>query len=203
MSRVGDEAAPELLRLFVAFELGAAARAAAVAALRALRERPGGDRVRWTREEDLHVTLRFLGATPRARLPELAAALAAGAARVARFEVALAELQFFPSQQRPRVVAVGLAPEAPVAALAASLEQAAVACGHAPEQRRFRAHLTLGRLRIPGRSRLSLSGAQPAPLRIAVERAVLFQSELRAEGARYEALQHFPLGAVPGVRVHP
>jgi len=199
------------LRAFAAIELDAAARSAAAAGIRALRELPGGGGVRWVREEALHVTLRFLGDVARERLPALQASFAAAAAGHARFELAFSGVQLFPTAARPRAVALGIGPEAPLAALARSFEAAAVACGFAPETRGFRAHLTLGRLRsargarsaTAPASRFEPARARIAPARFEVDHAVLFQSEPCPDGSRYTALSHFPLGAVPGVRDHP
>jgi 2'-5' RNA ligase len=173
-------------------ELDAAARDAAAALVRELRARPGADGVRWVPAENLHVTLRFLGQVERARLPELTAAARAAAAPLAPFELALGSARAFPSPRQPRVVALELEPEAPLAALAAALEGAAVALGFAPEARRFRAHLTLGRSR-GARFALDLADASPEPARWRVREAVLFESELRPEGARHRALERLPL----------
>lgn len=203
MNRAARHRESAALRLFVALALEGELRDAAVLALRALRARPGSDSVRWAREEGLHVTLRFLGATPREALPRLVESLGDAASRCAPFGLELGELQIFPSPRRARVISLGLAPEEPLAALAASFESAAVACGFAPEARSFRAHLTLGRLRTPGRCRVSLDGAQPPRTSMRVTRAVLFESELADGGSHYTALHHFPLGAVPGVRITP
>jgi 2'-5' RNA ligase len=186
----------DTVRAFFAVELDAAARAAAAALVRELRARPGGDGVRWVPEENLHVTLRFLGQVERARLPELTAAARAAAAPLAPFELALGAAVAFPSPRRPRVVALALAPEAPLVALAAALEAALVAQGVAPEARRFRAHLTLGRSRGPAFA-LDLAGASTGPARSRVREAVLFESELRPSGARHRALERMPLGGGP------
>jgi 2'-5' RNA ligase len=187
------------IRAFLAVELGAGARAAAAAAVRRLRQRPGAEGVRWVPEENLHVTLRFLGQVERAGLPGLAGAVREAAAPCAPFALALGPLRAFPSPRRPRVVALELLPEAPLAALAAAIEAALLARGVPPEARPFRAHLTLGRSRGPGLA-LDLAGAEgAAPARFDVREAVLFQSELRASGARYRALERFPLGGgLPG-----
>ncbi len=182
----------DAVRAFVAVELGAGARAAAAALVRRLRERPGAEGVRWVPEENLHVTLRFLGDVERERLPGLAAAVRAAAAPLPPFALALGPLHAFPSPRRPRVVALALVPEAPLAALAEAIEAALRARGVAPEARRFRSHLTLGRSRGPALA-LDLAGAEAEPARFDVREAVLFQSELSASGARHRALERLPL----------
>jgi 2'-5' RNA ligase len=186
----------EVLRAFFAIELGEPARRAAAAVARRLREAPGGDGVRWVRPEALHVTLRFLGDVAAAQTAPLARRAAGELAALAPFALHLGPAALFPTPRRPRVVALGLEPEAPLAALAAALERAVVAEGFAPEPRAFRAHLTLGRVR-DRRFPAVAAVAVPAEA-IAVEEAVLFRSELRPKGSRYTPLERVRLGSAPG-----
>jgi 2'-5' RNA ligase len=88
---------------------------------------------------------------------------------------------------------LGLAPEAPLAALAAALERAARAAGFAPEERSFKAHLTLGR--VVGRRAPSLEGvASPEPAPFPVSEIVLFRSVLGPGGSTYTPLERIALG---------
>jgi 2'-5' RNA ligase len=192
------------IRAFFAVELGSDARRAAAAVARHLREDAGGDGVRWVRPEALHVTLRFLGEIDPARVAPLARRAADELAPLLPFALHLGPAALFPSPRRPRVVALELEPAAALAELAAAVERAVVAEGFAAEERPFRAHLTLGRVR-DARSR---GGRLPtvAALRVpavefAVEEAVLFRSELSPTGSRYTPLERVPLGG--GSSDHP
>jgi len=180
------------IRAFFAVDLDAPVREAASAVANALRASPGGEHVRWVRPEALHVTLRFLGDIDASRVDPLAGAVGDALAEQAPFEMALGAAHLFPNPRRPRVVVLGVAPEAPLAALAEAVEGAVAAAGFAPEARRFRPHLTLGRIRGRGAPRVDAASAPRA--RCEVREAVLFRSELHAEGARYTALAHIPLG---------
>ena len=82
--------------LFWALELGAAARARAAGIAAALREQPGGDDVRWVREESLHVTLRFLGSVDPARVEDLAREVGLATRGVAPFSASLAGVAAVP-----------------------------------------------------------------------------------------------------------
>jgi 2'-5' RNA ligase len=199
------------IRAFFALELGAAARRRAVAAIDALRGAPGGDDVRWARGETLHVTLRFLGATDPADVPQLVRAVSDATRAIAPFELALGALDAFPPR-RPRVVALGLEPAAAVAALAAAVERGVAAAGLPPEQRAFHPHVTLGRARRERRiprelleeeslRRVTASVTAPGDAWDVVE-TVLFRSELSPTGARYTPLDRVPLGARGGP-LHP
>jgi 2'-5' RNA ligase len=188
------------VRAFFAIELGEPARRAAADVARRLRASPGGDGVRWVRPEALHVTLRFLGDVEPARVAPLAGRAARDLAAFRPFVLRLGPAELFPTPSRPRVVALGLEPAVALAELAAAVERAVVAEGFAPEPRPFRAHLTLGRVRdrrFPSVAALEVPAAE-----VAVEEAVLFQSELSPEGSRYTPLGRMPLGGEPPVH-HP
>jgi 2'-5' RNA ligase len=180
------------LRAFLAIDPDPAARrAAAVLAQQLAGELP---RVRWVRPEGYHVTLRFLGQVDPAALPPLVTAVRAAVARLAPFELRLGAVGFFPSPRRPRVVALALAPEAPLLALAARVEGAVRSLGFPAEGRPFHAHLTLGRPQGGGPRPPLEGGGAEALARFAVREVVLFRSELRPEGSRYTPLERLPLG---------
>src|SRR5262245_269882 len=164
------------IRAFIAVELSDAARRAAAAVCQALRAAAGGPDVRWVRPEALHVTLRFLGQLETSRLPALVESVAAALAGSAPFRLELGAVQLFPGPGRPRVVVLEVGPEAPLAALAAAVERGVVAAGCEPEPRRFRPHLTLGRVR--GRAAPDVATAPPPPSPFEVTEAVLFRSDL-------------------------
>ncbi len=187
---MSDAEAP--LRAFIAVDLDEATRTAAADLLARLREGSGRG-VRWVRPEALHVTLFFLGSIAPEQVGPIARSVASEVGALAPFRLELGEAQLFPSPRRPRVVAVEVAPEDRLAELAGAVQRGVVAEGFEPEDRPFRAHLTLGRIktgRAPATRGLTASGAS-----CEVSEVVLFESELRREGAEYTPLQRMPLGA--------
>ena len=187
------EPRPPTLRTFVAIELGDPARAAVAEYLATLRPTPG---VAWTRPENLHVTLKFLGDVATARISELSARLAAATADVPAFTMTVAGVGAFPNVARPRVLWVGCkAPTLP--ALAAAVDGACVGAGFAAEARAFHPHATLGRVREGKRGGLSFlagDGGREFGASLA-SGIVLFASMLGRGGARYAPLGTFPLAA--------
>jgi len=135
--------------VFVAVPVGDAAREAIrdlVDRLRSDPRLPGAGRLRWAISDNLHLTMRFLGATPPARVPDVVAAAEAAVAGLGPFEVRLAGAGAFPSAARPRVVWVGIERGAPeLGHLATRLGEELAGRGWPPDDRPFRAHLTLGR----------------------------------------------------------
>lgn len=104
----------------------------------------------WTRPGNWHITLKFLGDTPVAAIAAIDAALAGMVWQA--FPFAAGGGGFFPSPVRPRVLWVGTAKGGrEMSALAAGIGNALTAVGIAPEARPFTAHLTLARIRHPGR----------------------------------------------------
>ncbi|MBP1690397.1 MAG: 2'-5' ligase [Deltaproteobacteria bacterium] len=183
------------LRSFVAIDLADPARSAIVAYLERLRATVGG--VAWTRTENLHLTLKFLGDIAAGRIPSLADRLCAVAAATRPFTLQVVGVGAFPNLAHPRALWIGVAAPA-LRPLADAVEAACVAEGFAAERRALRPHVTLGRIRshrrrgAPDLTLLTPDGGREfgvAP----VESVVLFRSELRSEGARHTVLATYPL----------
>lgn len=187
------------MRVFFAIALEGAVRDAAEALLAELRVASQADAVRWVRPEGLHVTLRFLGEIAAAQVDPLARAVAEELASCAPFELSLGAVRGFPTPRRPRVVACEVAPQEPIAALAAAIERGTAREGFAPDTRAFHAHLTLGRVRRGKSAKLaavsSPTNSSPTDACMRVHQTVLFQSELHRSGAQYSPLEHIALGA--------
>jgi 2'-5' RNA ligase len=203
---VTPDAAPESLRAFVAVEIDAEAAGRAAEIVERLRRADAG-RVKWVDPVNFHLTLKFLGATRRDTLPQLGAALQAVTAEAAPFEMELAGVGTFPNLRRPQVIWLGVTKGSELlAALAGQMEAACAALGWAPEEKPYRAHLTLGRLREPRRGGRPTTPAPANGLAAAlqaegdaaagvtpVRRLVLMESRLGPQGPTYTVIEPFPL----------
>jgi 2'-5' RNA ligase len=174
------------IRAFIAVDLPPAVKAALTDVAATLGGRVPRGAVRWVRPEQMHLTLRFLADTPADRLPALAAALDTLAAGHAPFALHLTDVGCFPNDRRPRVVWVGLGgEEAKLIALVAALEAALHPLGWPPEDRPFRAHLTLGRVKDEWAAQgVDWAAAVPA-LKIPIAAVHLIESKLRPKGPVY------------------
>jgi 2'-5' RNA ligase len=182
----------EQVRSFFAVALPEGVRAAAAGLAGRLREAERGEGVRWVRSEGYHLTLRFLGNVDRDAIAELAERVAEEISPSPPFAAYLGRASVFPSPRNPRVIALAVEPEAPLASLAEGIERVVVAAGFKPERRRFRAHLTLGRVR--NRRFPAVSGAASVDSSaFRVEEVILFQSELQRSGAVYTPLERIAL----------
>lgn len=191
---------PPTRRLFIALPLPEPARtrvAGIVDAVRAdLPERSG---VRWVRTDGLHLTVRFLGPTTADRVAPIERLIARVAADTDPFEIVIAGAGAFPSATRPRVLWLGLAAGGErVAALAASLAPGLADLGWPPDERPYRAHLTLARTdgAPAGRQAAETLAALAAGLRIEMVLAdlVLMESHTGRGPARYDAVHSVRLG---------
>jgi 2'-5' RNA ligase len=191
-------------RLFVALEPPEAVRRRITATAEKIRRTAGAaaGEVRWVPDENVHLTIQFLGAVPEERVEAVGQALAAAAAagRPLLFEVKGAG--GFPNSRRPRVVWLGLSGEVDaLAALAAELGKRLAPLGFPPESRPFAAHLTLGRAR-DGRGAPGLGGALAAAaegegIAWRASELTLFESHLSPKGPRYGPVRRDALGAPP------
>ena len=155
------------------------------------RLRPLAPDVAWVARDDVHLTLKFLGAVDTGRLGEIERALAAAAAGRPAFNLDVHGLGAFPTRMRPRVLWAGVGDGAAEAtALAAGIDEALAALAFAREARPFAAHVTLGRVREP-RANPRLAAALDAGTafgRLRVARVSLMRSDLASRGARYTEL---------------
>ena len=151
--------------------------------------------LRWVGEEQLHLTLRFVGEVERPMANDLAAALSQ--LRSGAFEIRIAGLGQF-ERRGGGAVWAAVEPRAPLAALAAKVERICQDAGLAAERRAFHPHITLARWNRAGaraaRDFLERNHGL-ASAAFAVDRVVLFESRLSRHGPHYDAVATYPLGA--------
>lgn len=180
------------MRLFYCVELPADVRATVARTTRPLQTRIRG--ATWVSEDNLHITLRFLGQVGEDLLPALRD-LGEGIAReTTPFDLSLERLGAFPHPSRARVVWVGpTAESAPFAILAQRVEDDVQTLGFPPERRPAHPHVTLARLRIPQDLAALVEGTALPPLRTTVDSLTLMSSELRPQGPLYTPVARWPL----------
>jgi RNA 2',3'-cyclic 3'-phosphodiesterase len=153
-------------------------------------ERPSRPGLRWTTEDQWHVTLRFFGRVEGAGEMRAREALDGVAAASARVKAAAG-----PGPQRLGP-SVWVLPVEGLEGLAESVAAATREVGQPPSGRRFRGHMTLARARHPG----ALRGLPPIGVsdQWMVGEVTLVSSDLRPEGARYDVVGRWALGVGAG-----
>jgi 2'-5' RNA ligase len=179
---------PPTERLFVALTLPAAIRQTLAATACPV---PG---ITWTRPEQLHLTLRFLGDVPAPQIEAMSERLAA--IRVSEFVLPLEGLGTFPPHSQPRVVWLGVGSGHPrLFQLRQRLDDALLAGGVQFDVRTFHPHVTLGRCpsAAPGLAAWLHQHRDFTAPPFRVEAFDLYASELRPTGAIHTLKQRFPL----------
>lgn len=175
-------------RLFVAIRPPRAMRASLLAAM------GGVARARWQSEEQLHLTLRFIGEVDRHRAEDVAAAL--GTVHHPRFALALDGIGQFDRKGRVDTLWAGVAPHGPLKALHNKIDQALARVGIAPETRAYLPHITIARF-SRGAGPLESVAARSGGVMSAEEEIsefALYESHLSHEGALYSIIERYPLG---------
>jgi 2'-5' RNA ligase len=154
--------------------------------------------VRWVRIDGLHLTLRFLGWTDPERAASVATIVAGVARRETPFDVTLTGGGAFPTLTRPRVLWLDVTDGGDrLAAIATALSGPLADLGWPPEERPFRAHLTLARTDgSPGAQAiaraLALAGTD-VRVDFRVAQIVVMESHPGGGPARYERFATAPL----------
>ena len=191
------------MRLFIGVELDPDVKAAAGDVANRLRRdlarKVPALHARWVDVANLHITLWFIGEVQEARAAEIREALAASAFPVAPFDLAIAGCGAFPPSGAPRVFWIGVdRGGAGMTALHADAGRRLAPLGFEPERRPYTAHLTIARVKDPGRgtSRAVRQILSSRPVDCGVSRVsavTLFRSHLSPRGATYEPLLRVPL----------
>lgn len=149
------------------------------------------DGARWQDDEQLHLTLRFVGEVEAPQAQDLAAALSR--VPMEPFRVELSGLGHFERKGVPHAIWARVTPTPELAALRKSVERACRAAGLPPETRAFLPHVTIARLNrstAPIGEWLARHGTLRASWQ--ADGFGLFESRLSRAGATYEEIVHYP-----------
>ena len=151
--------------------------------------------INWSPPENLHITTKFIGQWPEERLPELTAALQSLAPRDP-ISIAVEKLGFFPNPHSPRVFWAGVYSSDGLARLARDIEAALAPLGIAKEERPYSPHLTLARIKNPGKQPSLLQAVAALPSldfgEFVADGFCLFHSRTAPSGSVYTKLSEFP-----------
>jgi 2'-5' RNA ligase len=175
-------------RLFVAIPLPATVRA------RLLDLMGGVAGARWLEDEQLHLTLRFIGEVDRHLARDIDAALSS--VHHPGFSIALNGLGAFERRGEPVILWAAVEPHEPLRALHKKVDQALVRVGVEPDRRAYMPHITLARLPRgsgPVGSLVERSGGVGSPP-FAVGEFRLYESSLTPDGPLYSLVERYSLG---------
>lgn len=161
-----------------------------------LRKLIEGD-IRWVRPEGIHLTLKFFGDIFAADVANITAAAEKAVEKEKPFSLLIGGAGVFPDPRRPRVLWLGMNGDVErLLAFQKGLDQSLHEIGFPREERPFRPHLTLGRIKTPrgliGLARALEKGEEYTAGRFVASGLSLLQSELTPRGAMYKQLKWFP-----------
>ena len=185
-------------RVFCAVELPAEVRARLEDHVRRLRKELPDVAASWSRVENIHLTLKFFGNVEVKRIEKISAAAERAVKEFSTFQIGVGGTGVFPRPSRPQVLWIGVIDSSgQLAKLQQSLEDECAAEGFPKEDRAYKPHLTIARLRRPeGARELAEAHSEMKfePIEIEIKDIVLFRSELSPKGSKYSVIFNRGLG---------
>lgn len=180
------------IRTFVGTATNSAVRERALELAEGLRR--DGTQAKWTAAENLHLTLKFLGDVPEEQIPRVCRTVAEAASACKPFQLQFRGAGAFPDMRRPRMLWIGVAEgEAEVRRLQKLVDRALRKIRFPKEPQRYHPHLTIGRIRGPGRGGSNLKellqqSSEFDAATVFVDEVFVFASSLGKEGPTYSVL---------------
>ena len=177
-------------RLFIALRPPPAVRAALAATM------DGVPQARWQDDDQLHLTVRYIGQVDRRMAEDIVLAL--GQVHAPPVDIALSGVGAFDKKGRVDALWAGVTPHDALAALHRKVDHALVRLGLAPEGRAYLPHFTVARISRsagfgPEVERWLAAHAGLASPVFTIEHMTLFESHLGGEAAGYEVVERWPL----------
>jgi 2'-5' RNA ligase len=159
--------------------------------------------IRWVRPGGIHLTLKFFGDISENDIANIAAVVEKAAAGQRPFALVIEGVGVFPDPNRARVLWLGMNGDVErLLTFQKELERALQQIGFPREERPFRPHLTLGRIKSPkdliGLAKALEKRETYAAGRLTASGLCLFQSDLTPRGAVYTRLKWFPFAGENG-----
>jgi len=160
--------------------------------MRRLRKEVPDAAASWSRVENIHLTLKFFGNVEVARIQQISEAAKRAVKEFSTFHIVVGETGVFPRPSRPQVLWIGVKDQAgQLSALQEKFESECAAEGFPKEERAYKPHLTIARLRRPeGARHLADAHLQMKfdPIEVGVKDIVIFRSELSPKGSKYTVI---------------
>jgi 2'-5' RNA ligase len=189
-------------RLFIAISLPEAVKQEIEKVQREMRRELPGNVMRWTKREQFHVTLKFLGNVAEARVAELSAALREACRPFNALRLRAERVGFFPDVRYPRVAWAWVHDEKDhLRELQRAIETSTRSFTSEGAEKQFTGHVTLARIQGIKRpqaeilSKFALSMTERVFGEWMADKVELIRSELSSTGSRYTAVAAFPLTA--------
>jgi len=180
-----------MVRLFTAVRIPLAQREALLGVMGGL------PHVRWQRDDQLHLTLRFIGDVDEDKAGEIRLILS-----TIQFKPILVRIKgvgIFGPARKPRMIWAGIETPEPLKALQEKITNTLRRLDIEPEERKYKPHITLARVNGNNGDKLNLflnhySALAPEPFE--VKEFVLYKSHLSHNGSQYQVVESYPAGVI-------
>ena len=183
----------EEIRVFTALSLSRQSKKALMEKTQAIKALDKHQLIRWISEENLHLTLHFLGEQPLSLVQTIAGKLADKISSHNCFRLHASQIFYFPMSDRPKVIAAYCDRPDELLNLKSDLDKVLNRFHITNGGQRFSPHISLARLKNGKSVKLPKIPILPVNLSIPIDQVTLYQSQLTPQGARYTPIQVFPL----------
>jgi len=180
-------------RLFVAFKIPS--DPSLLSYFRSLKFLLIEEKIKWVEENNLHVTVKFLGETDEKKIPSICSILDNCSLEICGFEYVLRSIGVFGNKYSPRIIFTRIEPYAELVAIMQRLQIDFEQIGFPVDSQNHVPHLTLGRIKnIRDKDRFQRGLEQFAGFSSSTKKfdsLILYDSILRPQGPIYIPLEKF------------
>ena len=170
---------------------------ALVNVLNECRQELAGERISWVQPQNIHITLKFLGDTREGQIQPISGTIRKVAGEHRSFDLKFRNLGVFRNLRNPRVLWVGIERNPVMEEIKHDLDQHLADFGYEPENREFRPHLTLGRIKflkdLTGLEHLILRYSDQEFQVSGIREIIYYESILKPYGPEYTAIGRMSL----------
>lgn len=183
--------------MFCAFELPETLRTRIHEHAQRVREAVPDAAASWSRPDNIHLTMKFFGNVDQAQVPAISAAASRVVKEFSPIQIEVGKTEVFPRPSRPQVLWIGIDDRSgALSKLQERLEDEFALEGFAKEDRAFRPHLTIARIRKPQNANQLAEvhlGLEFSAVAVRLDELTLFRSELSSKGSKYTAISRHRL----------
>tara|TARA_B100000579_G_C22696118_1_gene787477 strand:+ start:118 stop:696 length:579 start_codon:yes stop_codon:yes gene_type:complete len=155
-------------------------------------------KINWVRNSNLHLTIKFIGQTPKSSLKEIIYDISNITSNIKPFNLKISETGCFPNDSRPKALWLGIIDKSEnFNKLVSKIENSLFKIGFEKDKKIFTPHITIARINYPQKLKPDIQmflNSSYDEIDLDVHRVQFFSSELLSNGAIYSLLKTFPLG---------
>lgn len=174
-------------RLFFAVMLDDSLKETLMKLIHSLKKLSANRSIHWTRPNNLHLTLHFIGNTPLDKIPQLLRNVRQNIALFPSFQLNFSHLHLFPPSSHPHALALSIVPSMPLTELVAKVRQGVIDTQLTGNKKPYIPHITLGKFKQLPNLKTRQQQIKFPPL--FVEQIALVQSQSTVKGVEYHTLE--------------